>query len=71
MDGDHHIFPRDDHLARIIDSGGARCGVGIYELPSLLFGAFGSSKPLLRMDPRGSLHGRKEYRSGAPTDRVR
>jgi hygromycin-B 7''-O-kinase len=42
------IFVRDGRLAGIIDWGDALCGDPYYELPSLFFGTFGRSKPLLR-----------------------
>jgi Ser/Thr protein kinase RdoA (MazF antagonist) len=47
LHGDH-IFIRDGHLAGIIDWGDALCGDPYYDLPSLFFGTFGGSKPLLR-----------------------
>lgn len=47
LHGDH-VFVRDGHLARIVDWGGALCGNPYYDLPSLFFGTFGGSKPLLR-----------------------
>src|SRR5262249_9152372 len=47
LHGDH-VFVRGGHLAGIIDWGDALCGDPYYDLPSLFFGTFGGSKPLLR-----------------------
>ena len=47
LHGDH-VFVRDGHLAGIIDWGDALYGDPYYDLPSLFFGTFGGSKPLLQ-----------------------